>query len=100
MANWRDALHKVAFVFDPDADEADHHERPSKRRRLLKQSPRVAEDDDEGTSHFVPLLNGAESAECVRARERLFHLSWETVHERIRVREHDLVSLPIQSRRF
>ncbi|KAL2756413.1 hypothetical protein ACRALDRAFT_1081719 [Sodiomyces alcalophilus JCM 7366] len=83
--------HQAAYIFRPQGqDQAGQPstERPSKRRRTsTKTTPpapkSVPERDGDGeadsngpSSLFVPLLNGLESADCVRLREKLFTESW------------------------
>ncbi|KAL6878664.1 origin recognition complex subunit 3 N-terminus domain-containing protein [Trichoderma novae-zelandiae] len=85
--------HQVAFIFSPEEEEPPRRERPLKRRKTARRSA-VAEDEDEDdgeededglrpSSRFAPLLNGAESAACVRRRERLLEESWAMVDARI-----------------
>ncbi|PHH89036.1 hypothetical protein CDD83_6733 [Cordyceps sp. RAO-2017] len=74
--------HQVAYIFNPDEDEV-RGERPSKRRRVSKEAKRTEAPADEAGSLFVPLLNGAEKAECVRLRQQLFEESWARIDGRI-----------------
>ncbi|KND90156.1 Origin recognition complex subunit 3 [Tolypocladium ophioglossoides CBS 100239] len=73
--------HQVAYVFDPDEDDA-RRQRPAKRRRVSKQARRNPDVHDLEPL-FVPLLNGAEKPEAVRLRQRLFEESWAKVDGRI-----------------
>ncbi|UNI15075.1 Origin recognition complex subunit 3 [Purpureocillium takamizusanense] len=85
--------HQVAYVFDPDDGET-HRERPSKRRRVSKQTKRTSAAS-EAEPLFVPLLNGKESAACVRLRQRLYEESWAKVDARLQgmLRESNLATL-------
>lgn len=80
----------MAFIFDPEENEAPRRdrERPSKRRKTARRAT-IAGDDDEdeesSASWFAPLLDGAESAACVRRRERLLEENWAKVDARIQV---------------
>ncbi|KAH7326553.1 origin recognition complex subunit 3 N-terminus-domain-containing protein [Stachybotrys elegans] len=73
--------HQAAYVFDPEADD-DRKERPSKRRRVSKQSGQKALDGNEPPI-FVPLLNGQEKPDCVQQRQALFEASWAMIDERV-----------------
>lgn len=84
--------HKAALIFDPDEDHANNetHEqqssrsqRPVKRRRVSKKAAGADAAASEAVSYFVPLLNGAETASCVKLREELFQRSWSDVESRI-----------------
>lgn len=85
----------MAFIFDPEENEAPRRdkERPSKRRKTARRAA-IAGDDDEdeesSASWFAPLLDGAESAACVKRRERLLEENWAKVDTRIQVRCYDL----------
>lgn len=94
---------QAAYIFRPSGQSQVQGqgqplaERPSKRRRTsAKSAPpqkAVPERDGDGdqadstrpSSLFVPLLNGLESAECVRLRERLFEESWGRSETRVQV---------------
>jgi hypothetical protein len=79
---------QVAYIFD-DRDEESRRERATKRRRVSKKHASEDKAGEAGkASFFVPLLNGAESRECVELRERLYSRSWEEIHGRIQVRLH------------
>ncbi|ODA81974.1 hypothetical protein RJ55_00479 [Drechmeria coniospora] len=82
----RDALtqedHQVAYVFDLEDEDVAQQERPTKRRKISKQTKRKS-DATEIAPLFVPLLNGTEKLECARLRQRLFAESWAVVDERI-----------------
>ncbi|RGP60063.1 origin recognition complex subunit 3 [Fusarium sporotrichioides] len=72
--------HQVAYIFDPEDDVT--QKKSAKRKRV----PRQAQKDEESikdSSHFVPLLNGAEKPEFVHLRETLFQESWTKVDGRI-----------------
>ena len=73
----------MAYIFDPEEDES-RKARPTKRRRVSKQSA-AASENVQNISSFVPLLNGAESPEFVHLRESLYHESWAKIDDRIRV---------------
>ncbi|UKZ46589.1 hypothetical protein TrVGV298_000794 [Trichoderma virens] len=80
--------HQVAFVFDPEENEAPRRERdrPSKRRKTGRRAAvdeRDEEDEESSASWFAPLLNGAESAACVQRRERLLEENWAKIDARI-----------------
>jgi origin recognition complex subunit 3 len=79
---WKKAANQSqgCFVFNPDED----HERPSKRRRVSKKH-QTAQLGEELPSVFVPLLNGLEKAESVKARERLFNDSWSRIDVQVQV---------------
>lgn len=80
--------HQVAFIFDPEETEAPRRdkERPPKRRKTARRAA-IAGDEDEdeesSASLFAPLLDGAESAACVKRRERLLEENWAKVDARI-----------------
>lgn len=79
---------QVAFIFNPEENEAPRRDRPSKRRKTAR-SAAVAEDEEEdeegASSWFAPLLNGAESPACVQRREKLLGENWAMVDARIQV---------------
>ncbi|KAH6604715.1 hypothetical protein Trco_006422 [Trichoderma cornu-damae] len=80
--------HQVAFIFNPEENEAPRRERPSKRRKTGGRRAAVAEGQDEEdgetpSSWFGPLLGGAESPACVQQRERLLGENWAMVDARI-----------------
>lgn len=83
-------LSQVAFIFDPEENEAPRRDRdrPAKRRKTARRAA-VAEDDEEddesSASWFSPLLNGTESAACVQLRERLLEENWAKIDARIQV---------------
>ncbi|TQV95700.1 origin recognition complex subunit [Cordyceps javanica] len=78
--------HQVAYIFGATDSAAT---RPSKRRRVSKKGTKSNRSNDGsslsalGSSLFVPLLNGAESAACVHERYRLYEESWAKVNNRI-----------------
>ncbi|KAM3453766.1 hypothetical protein MY5147_004986 [Beauveria neobassiana] len=78
--------HQVAYIFNP-ADGA--AARPAKRRRVSRKGAKSKGSNlgsslaALGSSLFVPLLNGAESAACVQERHRLYEESWAKVDSRI-----------------
>ncbi|KAM3450602.1 hypothetical protein MY3296_005973 [Beauveria thailandica] len=78
--------HQVAYIFNA-ADGA--AARPAKRRRVSRKSAKSKGSNIGsslaalGSSLFVPLLNGAESAACVQERHRLYEESWAKVDSRI-----------------
>ncbi|KAM3499200.1 hypothetical protein MY10362_007520 [Beauveria mimosiformis] len=78
--------HQVAYIFNP-ADGA--AARPAKRRRVSRKGAKSKGSNlgsslaALGSSLFVPLLNGAESAACVQERHRLYEDSWAKVDSRI-----------------
>jgi hypothetical protein len=83
-----DGSTQVAYIF-VGRDEETRLQRAPKRRRVSKKQ--ALKDKAEGmdkasSSFFVPLLNGAESRECVELRERLYRRSWEKIHGRVQVR--------------
>ncbi|KAL7799154.1 origin recognition complex subunit 3 N-terminus domain-containing protein [Trichoderma ceciliae] len=79
--------HQVAFIFNPEENEAPRRERPSKRRKTARRAAVAEDEEDEdeeiSSSWFTPLLNGAESPACVQLRERLLGESWAMVDARI-----------------
>jgi origin recognition complex subunit 3 len=79
----------VAFIFNPEENEAPRRERPSKRRKTAKRAAEIeneAEQDQEDSSlWFTPLLSGAEGMACVRRRERLLEENWAVIDARIKV---------------
>lgn len=82
----------MAFIFDPEENEAPRREkeRPSKRRKTARRAAIAGGDDEDeessASSWFAPLLDGAESAACVKRRERLLDENWAKVDARIQVR--------------
>ncbi|KAI9172056.1 Origin recognition complex subunit 3 [Paramyrothecium foliicola] len=72
---------EVAYIFDPDEDEA-RHERPQKRRRVSKQAQRTAADS-EPPELFVPLLSGAEQERFTQLRQTLFSSNWVMIEQRL-----------------
>lgn len=75
----------MAYIFDPYEDEK-HQQRPSKRRRMSKQTEKTSSDTNNASSAFVPLLNGVEEPDFVQMRQRLFEQSWERIDGHIQVR--------------
>lgn len=79
----------MAFIFNPEENEAPRRERPSKRRKTAKRAAEIedeAEHDEESSSSwFTPLLSGAESMVCVQRRERLLEENWAVIDARIKV---------------
>ncbi|UKZ73176.1 hypothetical protein TrVFT333_000817 [Trichoderma virens FT-333] len=80
--------HQVAFIFDPEENEAPRRERdrPSKRRKTARRAAALEgddEDEESSASWFAPLLNGAESAACVQRREKLLEENWAKIDARI-----------------
>lgn len=79
----------MAFIFNPEENEAPRRERPSKRRKTAKRAAAIeneAEQDEENASlWFSPLLSGAEEMACVQRRERLLEESWAVIDARIKV---------------
>lgn len=82
----------MAFVFNPEENEAPRRERPAKRRKTAKRAAAIedeAEQDEESSSlWFTPMLGGAESMACVRRRERLLEGNWAVIDARIKVIMH------------
>ncbi|EHK45254.1 uncharacterized protein TrAtP1_003503 [Trichoderma atroviride] len=80
--------HQVAFIFNPEENEAPRRERPPKRRKTAKRAAAIeneAEQDGESSSlWFTPLLSGAEGMACVRRRERLLEENWAVIDARIK----------------
>lgn len=75
-----------AFIFSPE-DDHEQATRPSKRRKVSKKDKSTADaGPTKATSSFVPLFNGAESADCVAVREQLFEKAWSGIEARIQVR--------------
>ncbi|ATY63481.1 origin recognition complex subunit [Cordyceps militaris] len=78
--------HQVAYIFNPTDSAAP---RPSKRRRVSKKGTTGKGSNDcsslasLGSSLFVPLLSGAESAASVQERYRLYEEGWAKVNSRI-----------------
>lgn len=79
----------MAFIFNPEENEAPRRERPSKRRKTAKRAAAIEneaqQDDDSSSSWFTPLLSGAESMACVQRRQRLLDENWAVVDARIKV---------------
>ncbi|KAJ6783865.1 hypothetical protein PWT90_05493 [Aphanocladium album] len=79
--------HQVAYIFSPEGGAA--AARPAKKRRVSKTGAKGKGSNNGsslaglGSSLFVPLLNGAESAACVQQRHRLYEQSWTKVNTRI-----------------
>ncbi|KAL7922652.1 origin recognition complex subunit 3 N-terminus domain-containing protein [Trichoderma austrokoningii] len=80
--------HQVAFIFNPEENEAPRRERPSKRRKTAKRAAAIeneaGQDEESSSSWFTPLLSGAESMACVRRRERLLEENWAVIDARIK----------------
>ncbi|PTB36967.1 uncharacterized protein TrAFT101_007175 [Trichoderma asperellum] len=80
--------HQVAFIFNPEENEAPRRERPSKRRKTAKRAAAIEneaqQDEDSSSSWFTPLLSGAESMACVQRRQRLLDENWAVVDARIK----------------
>ncbi|TLS29417.1 hypothetical protein PpBr36_00202 [Pyricularia pennisetigena] len=85
--------HQTAYIFTPleEAAAASSTPRPSKRRKVGSAAMSGTQNQDGASaappngdanhlaSLFVPLLGGAEPAECVAARAALFEASWARV---------------------
>ncbi|KAL6906819.1 origin recognition complex subunit 3 N-terminus domain-containing protein [Trichoderma evansii] len=96
--------HQVAFIFNPEENDAPRRERPAKRRKTAKKAAAIedeAEHDEENqSSWFTPLLSGAESMACVQRRERLLEENWAVIDARIKdiLRESNSATLDDVSR--
>lgn len=79
----------MAFIFNPEENEAPRRERPAKRRKTAKKAAAIEDEAENGeenpSSWFTPLLSGAESMACVRRRERLLEENWAVIDARIKV---------------
>lgn len=76
---------KAAYIFNPDEDDDRQQQRPSKKRRVSKQTKQTKSKQAEESSTFVPLLNGAEKPRFVKLREKLYEQSWAKIDGRIQV---------------
>lgn len=65
-----------------------------KRRKVSRQTKKGKPDAQGSEPLFAPLLNGAETPECVRLRQQLFEESWAQIDGRIQV------SCPVHLRRL
>ncbi|PON21656.1 origin recognition complex subunit 3 [Trichoderma gamsii] len=80
--------HQVAFIFNPEENEAPRRERPPKRRKTAKRASatenEAGQDEENSPLWFTPLLSGAEGMACVRRRERLLEEKWAVIDARIK----------------
>ncbi|KAG9255112.1 origin recognition complex subunit 3 N-terminus-domain-containing protein [Emericellopsis atlantica] len=85
--------YQAAYIFDPENGETPG--RPSKKRRVSKQTKVVSSTAEDSTLGFVPLLNGAERPDFVKLRAQLYRESWGKVESRIQdaLRESNSVTL-------
>ena len=61
-------------------------ERPAKRRKVAgRKTPSKGNANATSKRHFVPLLNGSESAQCAGIREQLYERVWAATEARIHV---------------
>lgn len=79
----------MAFIFDPEENEAPRRERPPKRRKTAKRATAIeneaGQDEESSSLWFTPLLSGLEGMACVRRRERLLEENWAVIDARIKV---------------
>lgn len=79
----------MAFIFNPEENEAPRRERPPKRRKTAKRASatenEAGQDEENSPLWFTPLLSGAEGMACVRRRERLLEEKWAVIDARIKV---------------
>lgn len=75
---------QTAYLFEP-SDVADEPPRPAKRRRVSQKHASADAITTTAARYFQPLLGGAESDECARLRQQLFHETWSRIDSRIQV---------------
>ncbi|KAI6785930.1 Origin recognition complex subunit-like protein [Emericellopsis cladophorae] len=85
--------YQAAYIFDPENGETPG--RPSKKRRVSKQTKGASSTTEDSILGFVPLLNGAEKPDFVKLRAQLYRESWGKVENRIQdaLRESNSVTL-------
>jgi hypothetical protein len=85
VGKWPNILVQVAYIFDAEESET-RQQRPTKRRRVSKQTKQLPSGRDASTPFiFAPLLGGAEGPGWVQARHDLFHQSWDKIERCINV---------------
>ncbi|CCF43521.1 origin recognition complex subunit [Colletotrichum higginsianum] len=80
-SQFRQEDHQAAYIFRPKGGEAGV-DRPAKRRRVSEKAV-IEETNIANSASFASLLNGAELAECVKLREKLFQTSWGHLESKV-----------------
>lgn len=76
-------LNKGVYIYHPAKSGKSANEPPNKRRKV---SSAGAKDSKTNSQHFVPLLNGEESAEAVQQRLKIYKQLWTQQEQKIQVR--------------